>query len=332
MRFSTKYTDEESGLVYYGRRYYDPKDGRFVGRDPIEEQGGINLYAFVANNTVNTWDYLGMLFGMDNWWMDSNEEDEEEWADDETMMDAFEIEVDAVDDIFQGMLDDMRLNSVTSDTGAFENSNEGDYDDITVFVDPKAKIEKLKKLKNECQTLAGLISVARSAIDEAKQEIAIGEEMRDHAHQIWEDEGRVFVNNLAESSRNEVSGIVSSVSGVFSPLIDVPAAFDSAYRGEYIDATQSFVQIGASAARAFGRGLVRNVSRAAPIAGNAYLAYKVFGPVLKEEHRNRKHAIADSWWGSQKIKYGNYALSSNTKSFENHSTEYNQKGCDSVLD
>ena len=47
-------------MVSYGRRYYDPKDGRFVGRDPIGEQGGINLYAFVANNTVNTWDYLGM--------------------------------------------------------------------------------------------------------------------------------------------------------------------------------------------------------------------------------------------------------------------------------
>jgi RHS repeat-associated protein len=59
-RFSTKYTDDETGLVYYGRRYYDSHNGRFVGRDPIEEQGGLNLYAFVANNTVNRWDYLGM--------------------------------------------------------------------------------------------------------------------------------------------------------------------------------------------------------------------------------------------------------------------------------
>ena len=33
-RFSTKYTDSETGLVYYGRRYYDPRQGRFVGRDP----------------------------------------------------------------------------------------------------------------------------------------------------------------------------------------------------------------------------------------------------------------------------------------------------------
>jgi hypothetical protein len=34
--------------------------GRFINRDPIEEQGGLNLYAFVRNNGVNTWDYLGM--------------------------------------------------------------------------------------------------------------------------------------------------------------------------------------------------------------------------------------------------------------------------------
>jgi RHS repeat-associated protein len=43
-----------------GRRYYDPCKGRFVGRDPIEEQGGLNLYGFCGNNGVNRWDYLGM--------------------------------------------------------------------------------------------------------------------------------------------------------------------------------------------------------------------------------------------------------------------------------
>ena len=60
IRFSTKYTDDETGLVYYGRRYYDPHNGRFLGRDPISEAGGLNLYAFVLNNPINAWDYLGM--------------------------------------------------------------------------------------------------------------------------------------------------------------------------------------------------------------------------------------------------------------------------------
>ena len=47
-------------MSYYGRRYYDPRNGRFVGRDPIEEKGGLNLYAIVGNNSVNRWDVLGM--------------------------------------------------------------------------------------------------------------------------------------------------------------------------------------------------------------------------------------------------------------------------------
>jgi hypothetical protein len=44
-----------------GQRYYSPSLGRFINRDPIEEQGGLNLYAFVRNDAVNQWDYLGMI-------------------------------------------------------------------------------------------------------------------------------------------------------------------------------------------------------------------------------------------------------------------------------
>ncbi|PTY01140.1 hypothetical protein DB354_00415 [Opitutus sp. ER46] len=59
-RHATKFTDEESGLVYYGRRYYSPSLGRFISRDPIGAAGGPNLYGFVANDPVNRSDYLGM--------------------------------------------------------------------------------------------------------------------------------------------------------------------------------------------------------------------------------------------------------------------------------
>jgi RHS repeat-associated protein len=58
-RFSTKFTDDETGLVYYGRRYYSPSQGRFLGRDRIEEAGGLNLYAFCRNDAINRWDFLG---------------------------------------------------------------------------------------------------------------------------------------------------------------------------------------------------------------------------------------------------------------------------------
>ena len=64
-RFSTKWTDLETGLVYYGRRYYDPKNGRFINRDPIEEAGGINLYGFCGNNAVNRWDLLGYAWNVE---------------------------------------------------------------------------------------------------------------------------------------------------------------------------------------------------------------------------------------------------------------------------
>jgi hypothetical protein len=41
-------------------RYYSAKLGRFLNQDPIEEAGGINLYAFCGNDGVNRFDLLGM--------------------------------------------------------------------------------------------------------------------------------------------------------------------------------------------------------------------------------------------------------------------------------
>ncbi len=59
-RFSTKYTDPETHLLYYGFRYLNPSTARWLNRDPIEESGGLNLYALVGNNGVDAWDYLGL--------------------------------------------------------------------------------------------------------------------------------------------------------------------------------------------------------------------------------------------------------------------------------
>jgi RHS repeat-associated protein len=62
-RFSTKPLDNEiasAPLYYYAYRYYDPITGRWPSRDPIGEYGGINLYGFVGNDGVNSWDLLGL--------------------------------------------------------------------------------------------------------------------------------------------------------------------------------------------------------------------------------------------------------------------------------
>jgi RHS repeat-associated protein len=58
-RFSTKYSDDETGLLDYGLRYYRSLDGRWPSRDPIEEEGGKNLYGMVKNDLLNHTDYLG---------------------------------------------------------------------------------------------------------------------------------------------------------------------------------------------------------------------------------------------------------------------------------
>ena len=50
--FSTKYHDREIGMIGYQQRVYSPVLGRWLNRDPIEEEGGENLYAFCRNNPV----------------------------------------------------------------------------------------------------------------------------------------------------------------------------------------------------------------------------------------------------------------------------------------
>jgi RHS repeat-associated protein len=53
------YTDHETGLELAGRRYYDPKAGRFVVLDPAGMAGGANLYRYVANSPLSNDDPSG---------------------------------------------------------------------------------------------------------------------------------------------------------------------------------------------------------------------------------------------------------------------------------
>jgi RHS repeat-associated protein len=50
------------GLLYYGYRYYDASTGDWLNRDPLGERGGINLYGFVQNDSLNGFDKFGLLF------------------------------------------------------------------------------------------------------------------------------------------------------------------------------------------------------------------------------------------------------------------------------
>jgi len=61
-RFSTKYLDSETALYYYGYRYYSSELGRWLSRDPIQEEGGVNLYGMCHNNCKNLIDAKGEAF------------------------------------------------------------------------------------------------------------------------------------------------------------------------------------------------------------------------------------------------------------------------------
>ncbi len=54
------YTDTETGLQLLDYRYYDPKQGRFLTRDPISYAGGVNLYGYVRNRPTSLVDPSGL--------------------------------------------------------------------------------------------------------------------------------------------------------------------------------------------------------------------------------------------------------------------------------
>ena len=60
-RFSSEYHNDITGLVEYIYRKYDPSLGRWINRDPVEEQGGVNLYTMCKNNIVALYDERGLF-------------------------------------------------------------------------------------------------------------------------------------------------------------------------------------------------------------------------------------------------------------------------------
>jgi RHS repeat-associated protein len=59
-RFSNKFQDDETGLLYYGYRSYNPSTGRWLNRDPLNENGGLSLYNLANNRPSELVDVLGL--------------------------------------------------------------------------------------------------------------------------------------------------------------------------------------------------------------------------------------------------------------------------------
>jgi hypothetical protein len=49
-----------ASLIYFGYRFYNPDTARWLTRDPIEEDGGLNLYEYCGNEPVDHVDALGL--------------------------------------------------------------------------------------------------------------------------------------------------------------------------------------------------------------------------------------------------------------------------------
>jgi RHS repeat-associated protein len=66
-RFSSKEFVPSVGMYYYLYRFYDPGLQRWMNRDPLAEQGGLNLLEFVVNDPRNVVDTDGQ-----GWWPPSS--------------------------------------------------------------------------------------------------------------------------------------------------------------------------------------------------------------------------------------------------------------------
>ena len=80
-KFNGKELDEETGLYYYGERYYDPRSNLWLGIDPLTEKyTNISAYLYCHNNPVRFVDSDGRSYSefdkngnylrtiKDNWW------------------------------------------------------------------------------------------------------------------------------------------------------------------------------------------------------------------------------------------------------------------------
>jgi RHS repeat-associated protein len=61
LKYMGRELDATTGLYYVRARWYDPEIGRFISEDPIGLAGGINTYAYTANDPVNFRDPSGLM-------------------------------------------------------------------------------------------------------------------------------------------------------------------------------------------------------------------------------------------------------------------------------
>jgi hypothetical protein len=104
-------------LTLDAQAFYNAQQGRWQSRDPIEEQGGVNLYGFVENKGILAYDILGLWSSKPNLGYDDHSPFTKQAIDN----------ISENLDIPQATIDEMKKQIVTGnlsvDTGAFYNNN-----------------------------------------------------------------------------------------------------------------------------------------------------------------------------------------------------------------
>jgi RHS repeat-associated protein len=66
-QFSGKERDSNSGLYYFGKRYYAAWLGRWISVDPIGIKDGLNVFEYVGSNPIKTVDPTGTMMTEHDW-------------------------------------------------------------------------------------------------------------------------------------------------------------------------------------------------------------------------------------------------------------------------
>jgi RHS repeat-associated protein len=97
-RYTGKERDEETGLYYYGARYYAPWLGRWTSCDPARLADGVNTYAYVRNNPIGLLDptgHQGIKF--------KSQEEERKWREGQRLPGS--MNPDEIGDVYQAPKD-----------------------------------------------------------------------------------------------------------------------------------------------------------------------------------------------------------------------------------
>jgi hypothetical protein len=200
-------------------RYYSPKHGRFVNRDPIEEAGGNNLYAFVGNSPTNGWDVLGMDPPGFGWtrvgndgqghviWERLTDAGTDTWSEDIATMPEFDVNTHGLTPIPPVYIPG---NQGTPDI--YDNSGAASASTSSAGQSKPTSASNNKQLsKSDCDGMVSLMTNLTNGFDR-------------YARGPDESERPNYAQINRDSLKNEINGVVSTLSMMGSAFVPGGAA------------------------------------------------------------------------------------------------------------